>query len=127
MAFIDTSETIIGVEIQQIDGRFIEPGQPVELTFKFLPGAIQTGRVQAVLQAISSGQALASGSAVSPKQLEATPFAVRVRLDNPALAASLPAGSAGDAAIFTDHVKMAHMIRKVLLRQVAILNYILPF
>jgi hypothetical protein len=39
----------------------------------------------------------------------------------------LPAGSAGDAAIFTDRVKAAHMIRKVLLRQIAIMNYVLPF
>jgi len=35
--------------------------------------------------------------------------------------------STGDAAIFTDHVKVAHIIRKVLLRQLAILNYVNPF
>ena len=34
MAFIDTSDTIIGVEIAQNDARYIAPGQPVELTFK---------------------------------------------------------------------------------------------
>jgi hypothetical protein len=28
--------------------------------------------------------------------------------------------------IFTEHVKAAHVIRKVLLRQVAILNYVNP-
>ena len=39
----------------------------------------------------------------------------------------LPAGSTGDAAIFTDHVKLAHIIRKVLLRQIAITNYVNPF
>jgi hypothetical protein len=33
----------------------------------------------------------------------------------------------GTAAIFIDQVKPAHIIRKVLLRQVAILNYINPF
>ena len=38
MAFIDTSETIVGVEIKQIDARYIAAGQPVEVTFKFLPG-----------------------------------------------------------------------------------------
>jgi hypothetical protein len=36
-------------------------------------------------------------------------------------------GSTGDAAVFTDHVKLAHIIRKVLLRQIAITNYINPF
>ena len=67
MAFIDTSETIIGVEIPQIDARYIAPGQPVELTFKFLPGQVYTGKVEAVLQAIATGQVQASGLAVTPK------------------------------------------------------------
>ncbi|MGC1562961.1 MAG: biotin/lipoyl-binding protein, partial [Bradyrhizobium sp.] len=34
MAFIDTSDTIIGVEINQIHARYIEPGQEVEVTLK---------------------------------------------------------------------------------------------
>lgn len=127
MAFIDTSDTIIGVEIRQIDARYVEPGQPVEVTFKFRPGQVYTGKVQAVLQAISTGQAQVSGSAVTPKQVEAAPFVVRVRLDDAQVAASLPAGSTGDAAIYTDHVKPAHIIRKVLLRQTALLNYVIPF
>ncbi|EIM26809.1 hypothetical protein MicloDRAFT_00033590 [Microvirga lotononidis] len=29
--------------------------------------------------------------------------------------------------IYTDHVQAAHMIRKVVLRQTAILNYVDPF
>ena len=127
MAFIDTSETVVGIEINQIDARYIEPEQEVELTFKFLPGKVFTGRVEAVLQAIASGQAAPSGQAVTPKQIEAAPFVVRVRLDDSDVATSLPAGSAGAGAIYTDHVKAAHVIRRVMLRMTAILNYILPF
>ena len=52
MAFIDTSETFIGVEVNQIDTRYIAPQQPVEVTFKFLPGRIYSGKVVSVLQAI---------------------------------------------------------------------------
>jgi RND family efflux transporter MFP subunit len=127
MAFIDTSDTVIGVEIQQIDARYIKPGQPAELTFKFAPGKIYTGKVETVLQAIATGQVQASGLAVMPKAVQAAPFAVRVRLDDAEFARRLPAGSVGDAAIFTEHVTAAHMIRKVLLRQIAITNYINPF
>lgn len=127
MAFVDTSSTAVGVEIRQIDGRFIEPGQPVEATFKFRPGQIYSGKVEAVLQAISTGQVQASGSAATPQPLQAAPFIVRVKLDDASLAADLPAGSTGAAAIFTEHVKVAHVIRKVLLRQTAILNYVVPF
>lgn len=127
MAFIDTSSTIGVVEIQQIDARYIEPGQTVELALKFLPGRILTGRVVAVLQAISTGQEAVSGQAANPRIVQAAPFVVRVALDDPAVAASLPAGSTGTAAIFTDHVHAAHLIRRVLLRQQAILNYLVPF
>jgi RND family efflux transporter MFP subunit len=127
MAFIDTSETIIGVEIPQIDARYIEPGQPVELTFKFLPGTVYTGKVESVLQAIATGQLQTSGTATMPKAIQSAPFVVRVRLDDAEFAKRLPAGSTGEAAIFTEHVKAAHVIRKVLLRQIAILNYVNPF
>ena len=48
-------------------------------------------------------------------------------LDDAAFAERLPAGATGTAAVYTDHVKVSHIIRRVLLRQVAILNYINPF
>jgi RND family efflux transporter MFP subunit len=124
MAFIETAVTLVVVQVPQNDARYLESGQPVELTFKFLPGQILTGKVEAVLQAIATGQEAASGSAAMPRDIEAAPF---VALDDAQAARLLPAGSAGTAAIFTDHVKASHVIRKVLLRQQAILNYILPF
>lgn len=127
MAFIDTSETIIGVEIPQIYARYVETSQPVEITFKTFPGEIFTGRVEAVLQAIATGQAQPGGLAVAPPDVQAAPFIVRVKLDDQTIAHRLPAGSTGLAAIFTDHVTAAHVIRKVVLRQAAILNYINPF
>lgn len=127
MAFIDTSNTIIGAEIAQIDARYIKPGQDAEITFKFLPGRIFTGKVEAILQAIASGQAQVSGQAVTPAAVQTAPFVVRIRLDDQPLADSLPAGTTGTAAIYTEHMRPTHIIRKVLLRQVAIVNYVNPF
>jgi len=127
MAFIDTSDIIIGVAIAQIDARYIEPGQPAEVTFKFMPGKVYRGKVESVLQAIATGQVQTSGLAVTPKGDTSPPFVVRIRLDDAEIAQRLPAGSTGDAAIYTDHVKVAHIIRKVLLRQIAIMNYVNPF
>jgi RND family efflux transporter MFP subunit len=127
MAFIDTSGTIIGVEINQIDARYIAPGQEIEVTFKFAPGRIYPGKVESVLQAIATGQAQTSGTAVLPKGIKAAPFVVRVRLDDPEVALNLPAGATGTAAIYTGHLKPTHILRRVLLRQIAILNYVNPF
>jgi multidrug resistance efflux pump len=127
MAFIDTSNTIIGVEINQIDARYVAPGQDAEVTFKFAPGQIYRGKVESVLQAIATGQTQTSGTAVMPKGIEAAPFVVRIKLDDAEVARNLPAGSAGTAAIYTEHLKPTHVVRRVILRQVAILNYVNPF
>jgi RND family efflux transporter MFP subunit len=127
MAFIDTSDTLIGVEIAQINSRFVAPGQAAELTFKFAPGQVYSGTVETVLQALASGQTQVSGSAIAPRPVAAAPFVVRVRLADQDLARRLPAGSTGTAAIFTAHVTASHIIRRVLLRQIAILNYVNPF
>jgi len=127
MAFIETSETIVGVEVAQINARYIEPGQPVEITFKFLPGRIFPGKVETVLQAVAGGQTLVSGEAVTPKEVQSSPFVVRIRLGEADLLRRLPAGSTGEAAIFTSHVKAAHVVRKVMLRMTAIVNFINPY
>lgn len=127
MAFIDTGETILGAEISQNDARYIEAGQPVEVTFKMLPGTIFTGKVETVIQAIATGQSQPGGLALTPSEIVAAPFVVRFKLDDPAIGQRLPAGSTGTIAIYTDHVKATHVIRKVMLRQSAILNYINPF
>jgi len=127
MAFIDTSDTIVGVEIPQVYARYVSPDQPVEVTFKVFPGEVYVGRVETVLQAIASGQTQVTGQAVTPSELQAAPFVVRIKLDEPQIAQRLPAGSTGLAAIYTDHVKAAHVIRRVILRQTAILNFVNPF
>jgi len=64
---------------------------------------------------------------VAPTAIQAAPFVVRVKLDDQDFANRLPAGATGTGAIYTDHVKVAHIIRAVMLRQIAILNYINPF
>jgi multidrug resistance efflux pump len=105
----------------------VKPGQQVEIAFKFAPGKVYAGKVESVLQAIATGQTQTSGMAVAPKAIEAAPFVVRVALDDAEFAKRLPAGATGMAAIFTDQVKVSHVIRRVLLRQIAILDYINPF
>lgn len=127
MAFIDTSATQVAVEIDQINARYVAPGDAVEIAFKYVPGRVLSGKVESVLQAVATGQTQVSGAAVAPKGIETVPFVVRVALDDAELAKALPAGATGTAAIFTDHVKVSHVIRRVLLRQISIIDYVNPF
>jgi RND family efflux transporter MFP subunit len=126
MPFFDTSETIVGVQIHQIHARFIEPGQAAELTFKEFPGQIFSATVASVLPAISQGQVAVSGTAASPAQISPAPFLVRLKLDDPKLAAKLHAGAYGEAAIFTSSGQATHVIRRVMLRMQAWINYLSP-
>lgn len=90
-------------------------------------GGGRTAKVETILQAVSTGQVKPSGLAVTPSEVASAPLVVRIRLDDRALAERLPAGATGHAAIFTEHVKAAHVIRRVMLRMTAILNYVNPF
>jgi multidrug resistance efflux pump len=127
MAFIETDETVIGVQIHQIYARHIAPGQAVEPAFKYLPGQILNARVVSLLPATAIGQGLASGSALQAINIQPVPFGVRVELENPEVATQIPAGSTGETAIYTDSVTMTHLIRRVMIRMSSYLNYILPF
>jgi RND family efflux transporter MFP subunit len=126
MAFVETSETAVGMQVHQAYARNITPGQPVELAFKFIPGRIFTGRVVSLLQATAQGQVSTGGTAVMASDIQHTPLAVRMQMDDQAVAASIPAGATGEAAIFTSSAAPTHVIRRIMLRMTAYLNYVLP-
>lgn len=96
MAFIETADTIGGVQVQQIYARHVAPDQSVELAFKFLPGKVYGGRVVALLPATALGQGQATGSAIQRVDILPVPFVVRIKLDDQTLAERLPAGTTGD-------------------------------
>lgn len=85
MAFIDTSATHVVVEIDQINARYVAAGQQVEIAFKFLPGRIFTGKVESILQAVTTGQAQVSGQAVMPKGIETVRLSSVSRSTTPTL------------------------------------------
>jgi len=125
MTFIDTSRIILSLQIQQIYLRHLKIGQPVEIAFKTRPGKIYTGKIQAIVQVTNQSQALIGGTIPQAQQVQAEPFFVRVDLDDDE--ASLPAGAAGTAAIYTTSASMTHIIRKVMIRMESYLNFIKPW
>ena len=108
MAFIDTSDTLIGVEIAQIDARYIAAGQPVEVTFKFEPGhdPYRQGRDRAAGDLDRAGADVRRRGGAEGDS--AAPFVVRVRLDDEEVARRLPAGATGTAAIYTEAFSRPH-------------------
>ncbi|MEM1314761.1 MAG: efflux RND transporter periplasmic adaptor subunit [Pseudomonadota bacterium] len=124
MIYVDTSELTLAASINQIHLRFVEPGQEVEIAFKTRPGEVIAGRVEQVVPAASQGQMSIAGAAPQAGLAAAEPFFVRVKLAEGE--AWPPVGAAATVAIYTDQVRATHLIRRVMIRMQAILNYILP-
>lgn len=124
MAFVDTSTTGVAVEIAQSNARYIAPGQAVEVAFKFAPGSVHTGKVKTVVEATSNGQVAPSGFAATPIRITAQPFIAVVDLDDQDFARSLPMGATGMAAIYTGSGSISRPIRKIMIRQMSILDYL---
>ena len=127
MTFIETSRNVVAAQINQIYIRHVKIGQPVEIAFKARPGKIYNGKVEAILQVTSEGQAVISGTVPPAQQVVAEPFFVRIGLDDNDAAVNLPAGTAGTAAIYTKSAGMTHIIRKVMIRMDSLLNYVVPW
>lgn len=126
MVFVDTSEAGPVAQIHQIYLRHIKPGQPVEIALKNNPGSLVFGTVDYILPASSGGQTQNSGSIAAAAQIASEPFLVRIKPNNPEDAVLMQPGTVGLVAIYTESVGATHLIRKVMMRMTAIMNYINP-
>jgi len=123
MVFIDESETFLAVQIQQISTRHIKPGDAAEVIFKVYPGRIFSATVVDVIKANSSGQLAPGGMIAAVSQFDSAPFLVRLALNDPDI--TVPAGTAGTAAIYTDQFTgLSHVFRRLFLHQQNWQNYI---
>ena len=127
MSFIDTSRTVIGMQIYQSFARLCVLGPDAEIAFKFRPGEVAKARVEYVLQAVSTGQVAPGGSAQAPQQPAPGVLFVRLELEDEELARRLPTGAVGQATIYTDSLGAIQIIRKVELRMTSYLDTINPF
>jgi len=126
MAFVESGKRIVAAQIQQIYMRYIEPGQPAEITFKMFPGQVYTATVESIGPGSALGQVGPSGQLPSEFPEVHGPLFVRLKLDDGQLEKSLPAGATGEVAIYSPKGKPAQIIRKVMIRMSAIKNYIVP-
>ncbi|MGI9480905.1 MAG: HlyD family secretion protein [Hyphomicrobiales bacterium] len=129
VAFVNTNENRLALGISQRRLRYIKPGQTAEVVFNLYPGRVFKAKVQDIVQMTAAGQLQASGvvtTAPTPQQA-AEPYGVILVPDDPNIDTSkFFGGSVGTAAIYTDQMKATHLIRKVMLRMEAWMNYILP-
>ncbi|WP_315855437.1 HlyD family secretion protein [Rubinisphaera sp. JC750] len=127
IAFVDQTNTRIAVAIQQNQLRYVKPGQTAEIVLKHYPGRTFRAKVEGVTAVTSGGQVQSSGVVedLSAKQTRAEPFQVVLTWDDDRVdAANLRGGTVGKAAIYTEHVQVTHVIRRVMMRMQAWINYL---
>ena len=134
VSYVNKSQIRLAVGINQIMLRHVKPGQKAEVTVKLIPGEVLTGTVEGIAYMTPAGQLQPSGLVpLAPTgQNPPEPYGVIIKLDenevvNNALRLRyLPGGAIGTGTIYTDSVKMTHIIRKVMIRMEAWMNYINP-
>ena len=128
VAFVEKSRELV-VGISQSRLRHVEPGQEVELALRMFPGEIITGKVDRIIAINPAAQLVPSGVIpVAPTPADpALPYGVAIRLDQDSYdLAAIPGGAVGTAAIYTESAQATHVIRKVMLRMEAWINYLKP-
>jgi multidrug resistance efflux pump len=125
MSLIQDDEPTVIATFPQSALAFIQVGDPAELALERLPGRIIQARVQAIVPGTGQGQLVPSGKLLEWTEAPvAGRFALRLVLDDEAGAIDLPAGAAGEAAIYTDRGTAIRIIRKVMIRMTTWLNYV---
>jgi multidrug resistance efflux pump len=101
----------------------INPGDYAEVVFPMYPGQIFSGKVLTTIDLASEGQLSASGLFPGANAPGTSRFAVRIKLDDAEKLRS-PAGSQGNAAVYTANVQIAGIIRMALMRATTWTNYL---
>ena len=109
----------------------LEVGNEAEVAFDGIPGTVFSGQVRLVLPAMAEGQVQASGNLISPNMASHPGrIAVLINITDPryqAYAGQVPGGSYAQAAIYSQHFSHVAIMRKILLRMSAWMNYLFPF
>ena len=125
MTFVEDAYQVIAL-FQQNELQFVEPGNEAEFTLNAHPGRIIKATVDSIVWAQGQGQVANStqlpNTGYGP--MPAGRFPVKLTVDERDRDLFLPAGAVGDGAIYTEHGTMIHIIRKVILRVGAKLDYL---
>ncbi|MDB6442389.1 MULTISPECIES: HlyD family secretion protein [Pseudomonas] len=106
-------------------------GDEAEVAFDGIPGKVFKGKVASVLSVIGEGQVQPSGTLTSytgsppPGRVP-----VVIEINDPDFTQYrdfVPGGAYGQAAVYSQHFHHIGMMRKILLRMAAWMNYIFPF
>lgn len=129
IAFVDASMHRLAAGIPQSRMRYVEPGQEAEIVMRMYPGRTFKAKVVEVTSINAAAQLQPSGILPEAPLMTdpALPYFVLLELEDKSIdMTKIPGGAVGTAAIYTDSVTPTHIIRRVMVRMEAWLNYLKP-
>jgi len=126
MNFVEDEQWILAI-YHQNEVRKIKPGQEAEIAFKMYPGRIVKAKVDSIMWATAQGQLPIGSMNPSGGVAPVPPHSLAVRLlpDAKDKDIFLAAGAHGAGAVYTDSGHMIHILRKVIVRVGAKLDWLI--
>lgn len=127
MVFVNTEERDKGftAAFQQNSLQRVKAGDEAEVAFDAVPGRVFQGKVRFVIDAIATGQLLATGRLIDPAAPSGGGRALAViDIEEELSGYQIPLGAAAQVAIYTQHWKHLSLLRKILLRMRSWENYV---
>lgn len=117
MTFVEREQWILAMFAQNELGN-VAPGNEAEIALKVYPNRIIKCRVDSVVWASGTGQLPISGMIPQSGTTPLPPgrIAVRLRPDGRDRDVFIAMGAQGQGAIYTEHGKLIHIVRRVILR-----------
>jgi multidrug resistance efflux pump len=129
IAFVEDGTRKLIVGIPQSRLRHVEKGQQAEIVLRLYPGKVFKATVGEIIDINSAAQLQATGILPQAPTMQdlPLPYGVELVLDDEDLKlGTIPGGAIGTAAIYTESVTATHIIRKVMVRMEAWMNYLKP-
>lgn len=126
MSFVEDEQWIMAI-YNQNEVRQVKPGQEAEIAMRMYPGRIVKCRVESIMWATAQGQ-LPIGFAsnmVGVAPIPRNSLAVRLLPDKDDEHLFLASGALGTGAIYTDSIEEIHILRKVIVRVSAKLDWLI--
>jgi len=126
MTFVENEQWIMAIFAQN-EVRKIKPGQEAEIALKVYPGRIIKCKVDSIMWATAQGQLPIGGASTSAGIAPIPPgyLAVRLLVAERDADLFLASGASGIGAVFTDSGTEIHILRKILLRVSAKLDWLI--
>ncbi|WP_068084529.1 HlyD family secretion protein [Polycladidibacter stylochi] len=125
MVFISKQRRDVVASFLQIHMQQLKPGDEVEVAFIGIPGRIFKAKIYQLVDYIAAGQLEPTGTLIAP-ETRAAPGRINaiIRIEDDMSQFDLPGGAYAHVAVYTETLVPLQIIRRILLRMQAWLNYL---